>query len=110
MTHISLEYRDISGVDRILGIKIVPTSQIARPGAVVDIEQRWLYVHPDEEHIVWASLGFMGEAFCKLNLSVERQINRHAKHAEEKLRVKTPGEIKNEVRDVLAGHRFLMQE
>lgn len=107
--HVEVQYGNMRAVDQLLGIKIVPNPHVPRPGAIVDITQRWLYVHPDEEHMVWASLGQVQEAFHVLNNSIQRQIDRHAKHAEEKLRVKTPGEIQNEVRDVLAGDRFLMQ-
>lgn len=107
--HVEVEYGNMRAVDQLLGIKIVPNPYVPRPGAIVDITQRWLYVHPDEEHMVWAGLGFIDESFYKLNRSVERQVSRRAKHAEERLRVKTPTEIRNEISDRIADQRFAMR-
>ncbi|AXC36187.1 hypothetical protein SEA_LYELL_83 [Microbacterium phage Lyell] len=101
---------DLGTITRLLGVRVHTSERAPETGAIFDVTSDTIIVHPDEEHMVWASIGEVEYAFDMLDRTVKRQIDRHARHAEEKLRVKTPGEIQNEVRDVLAGHRFLMQE
>lgn len=97
-----VEYGDLGGMEKLIGLRLVPSENAPRPGILVNVITSDLYVHPDEERMVWASLGFIQESFRVLNRSLFRQIERDGRHAEEKLRVKTSAEIHNEVSDRLA--------
>lgn len=88
-----VEYGDLANVDRLLGVKVVTSPKAPRPGAMVDLMEGVLYVHPDEEHMVWASLGFIDEAFYKLNRSLERRIQLAAKKSVHNLYLIEVGEL-----------------
>lgn len=108
--HVDVEYKDIGGVDKLMGISVVLSRHVPRPGAVVNVLTGELYVHPDEEHMVWASIGEVEYAFDMLDRTVKRQINRHARHAEEKLRTKTASELRHELDDRIARLHAIVQD
>lgn len=101
---VGTKFEDLGALTRLLGVRVHTSQHAPMPGVIFDVTSDTIIVHPDEEHMVWASIGEVEYAFDMLDRTVKRQIDRHAKHAEEKLRVKTDGEIRNEVADRLASY------
>lgn len=66
---------DIPTISRLIPkLGIFTNKHIEKGTIMLDVMQDVLVVHPHEEHVVWAELGFIDKAFDVLNESLERRI------------------------------------